>query len=323
MTRLKTQWMWLTVFVTVSFSGTILFRGNHIREIKLTKAFRRTTESSLSWASMKHVTKSLAELGKMDEVNRHFLFLNHVPKCGSEILILLLQKLQGLNNYKHVRLTGGNQRFLTRTLQEDLVFEMYDVIRKEAVPLSFDRHVYFINFTSFDKQLPTYINLIRDPVDKILSRASYKDKLGKKDFYSKCLVRKKNNCNFKDGQPYDLTIPYFCGHDPRCMLLNNEWALQNAKSNVERYYPVVGVLEELNTTLEILEDKIPYFFKGAQEVYKESVLQIFKNKKKPPILKVVQDKLRETLVTEYEFYEWIKSRLFSQLQILYGEHNSH
>lgn len=120
--RLKTQWMWLTLLVTVSLSGTFLLSASRLREFRARRTTGRTTESSFSLASMKHVTKSLAELGKMDEVNRHFLFLNHVPKCGSEILILLLQKLQGLNNYKHVRLTGGNKRYLTRLQQVSILF---------------------------------------------------------------------------------------------------------------------------------------------------------------------------------------------------------
>lgn len=55
-------------------------------------------------------------------------------------------------------------------LQEELVYEMYNVIRNEAVPLSFDKHVFFVNFTLYDKQQPTYINLIRDPADKFFSR---------------------------------------------------------------------------------------------------------------------------------------------------------
>lgn len=109
---------------------------------------------------------------------------------------------------------------------------------------------------------------------------------------------------------------------------------------MEKYYPVVGILEELNVTLEILEHKIPYFFKGVQDVYKKQLLskcfsyvfdwwrfsfisEVYKKKKKPKIMEVVQKKLKETLVKEYEFYEWIKSRLFRQLQIMYGEHNSH
>lgn len=49
--------------------------------------------------------------------------------------------------------------------------------------------------------------------------------------------------------------------------MNDEWAYHEAKSNVERYYPVVGVLEELHKTLEVLEKKIPYFFKGVRKIY--------------------------------------------------------
>lgn len=42
--------------------------------------------------------------------------------------------------------------------------------------------------------------------------------------------------------------------------------------NVEKYYPVVGVLEELNSTLAVLENKIPRFFKGIQEIYFKELL---------------------------------------------------
>lgn len=56
-------------------------------------------------------------------------------------------------------------------------------------------------------------------------------------------------------------------------LLNDEWALARAKANVEHYFPVVGVLEELNKTLELFEQKIPYFFKGAQTLYYKDILR--------------------------------------------------
>lgn len=56
------------------------------------------------------------------------------------------------------------------SLKEEVVDEIYDIRRNLAIPLSFDRNVYFINFTSFDKQLPTYINLIRHPVAKVMAR---------------------------------------------------------------------------------------------------------------------------------------------------------
>lgn len=54
--------------------------------------------------------------------------------------------------------------------------------------------------------------------------------------------------------------------------LNDDWALKSAKANVERYYPVVGILEEINATLEVFENKIPYFFKGVQNKYYRDIL---------------------------------------------------
>ena len=43
--------------------------------------------------------------------------------------------------------------------------------------------------------------------------------------------------------------------------------MRKAKENVERHYAVVGVLEELNKTLTVLEHYVPRFFKGALDVY--------------------------------------------------------
>ena len=48
---------------------------------------------------------------------------------------------------------------------------------------------------------------------------------------------------------------------------NTEVAMRKAKENVERHYAVVGVLEELNKTLTVLEHYVPRFFKGALDVY--------------------------------------------------------
>lgn len=72
-----------------------------------------------------HVTKSLAELGKMDEINSHILFFNSVPKCGGEVVVLLLQWLQGWNSFRHVRLRGGARRRLSRLEQVGYVYFLF------------------------------------------------------------------------------------------------------------------------------------------------------------------------------------------------------
>ncbi|XP_049829942.1 uronyl 2-sulfotransferase-like [Schistocerca gregaria] len=278
-------------------------------------------------------TKSLAEVAAMPP-SAHVLLFNRVPKAGGEMLVLLLQWLQGRNGFRHVRLGPGPRR-MTRSQQESLVETIMKTIRDEAVPVAFDRHVYFINFTLFDKQSPTYINLVRDPVDKAASRFYYArvtpdprnpdlhyapPRLNKNFIssnFDECVALQDPECTFETGQPYDLTIPYFCGHEEWCMQLNNRMALEKAKENVEHFFPVVGVLEELNATLASLESNLPYFFKGVQKMYFEELLQPHKNRnrKKPPeVAHKTRKWLHSQLELEYEFYYWLRARLLTQIQ---------
>ncbi|KAK8787105.1 hypothetical protein V5799_023120 [Amblyomma americanum] len=53
-------------------------------------------------------------------------------------------------------------------------------------------------------------------------------------------------------------------------LVQNSWALDRARQNIERHFSVVGVLEDLNLTLALLEMHIPRFFRGATELYRKS-----------------------------------------------------
>ena len=52
---------------------------------------------------------------------KHVLFFNRVPKCGSEMLVLLLQWLQARNGFRHVRLKNTVKRHLTTDQQVGLV----------------------------------------------------------------------------------------------------------------------------------------------------------------------------------------------------------
>ena len=79
----------------------------------------------------------------------------------------------------------------------------------------------------------------------------------------------------------------FCGQMPFCTAFNSRQAMEEAKKNVEVRnqvvrviivtttviiilevsYPVVGVVELWDETLEVLEHTLPFFFKGATEMY--------------------------------------------------------
>ena len=82
----------------------------------------------------------------------------------------------------------------------------------------------------------------------------------------------------------------FCGQMPFCTAFNSRQAMEEAKKHVEvRFlavgvvvitifitifimilevsYPVVGVVELWEETLEVLEHTLPFFFKGAAEMF--------------------------------------------------------
>ncbi len=76
---------------------------------------------------------------------------------------------------------------------------------------------------------------------------------------------------FKMALFFPLLKPYFCGHRGECMEHGSAWALAEAKRNVERYYPVVGVIERLNDTLRVMEDALPTFCRNISEFYHKTL----------------------------------------------------
>lgn len=96
---------------------------------------------------------------------------------------------------------------------------------------------------------------------------------------------------------------------------NSAGALERAKYAVESQYAVVGVLEDLNTTLTVLEKYVPRFFSGASSVYfnEVNVLQkINKNNFKPPVSEEIKNLVRRNFTKEIEFYQFCKQRLYKQ-----------
>ena len=62
------------------------------------------------------------------------------------------------------------------------------------------------------------------------------------------------------------------------MELGSERALDKAKANIRKFYPVVGVLEDFQMTLDVAEKIIPRYFEGISYLYNEG-LQRKKEKK--------------------------------------------
>jgi dermatan/chondrotin sulfate uronyl 2-O-sulfotransferase UST len=114
---------------------------------------------------------------------------------------------------------------------------------RETSKTAYDRHLYFtdVNGCLEHNVDVTLISLVRDPIDKAVSRFYYNREIalerGQKgrqslelnaseqlrsiissdvDGFEDCVKKGLPECLFLEGQPYDLTIPYFCGHHPSC-----------------------------------------------------------------------------------------------------------
>ena len=117
-------------------------------------------------------------------------------------------------------------------------------------------------------------------------------------------------------------IMQFCGHEPICRKLNNIKALEKAKTNVEKHYSVVGITENINMTLAVLQVKMPEYFKDAAEFYHqdpEAKKRQVKTANKLPISEKVMKILTANLTQEIEFYEYCKKRLQRQFDEMLSE----
>ena len=162
---------------------------------------------------------------------------------------------------------------------------------------SYSKHMNFLNFEEFNRTNPVYVNMVRHPVERVISwyyyqRQSsyiiYKDEKNEtilkkrhhdppfyKRSYEDCFLQQLPECHYplnasthsyfgrRDHKSHTSQIAFFCGSELICDVFGSREALELAKSNVEKYYSVVGVLELWNETLETLEHYIPFFFKDA------------------------------------------------------------
>ena len=74
---------------------------------------------------------------------------------------------------------------------------------------------------------------------------------------------------FKSSLPLFISQSYFCGQHEECMAHGSRWALQQAKSNIDQWFPVVAVLERMKDSLQVLDHFLPRFFARAPHVYEE------------------------------------------------------
>lgn len=104
-----------------------------------------------------------------------------------------------------------------------------------------------------------------------------------------------------------LQVPFFCGHASDCWKPGSKWALEEAKRNLVRHYLVVGLTEDMESFIRVLEATLPRLFAGATHHYltsDKSHLRVTSQKGQPSAATV--NKIQQTTIwkVENEFYEF-------------------
>uniref|UniRef100_A0A0K8UYD1 Heparan sulfate 2-O-sulfotransferase pipe n=1 Tax=Bactrocera latifrons TaxID=174628 RepID=A0A0K8UYD1_BACLA len=233
---------------------------------------------------------STSSLNNTRKADIDILFFNRCAKVGSESMIQLLGNLETINGFNLDRFGPG--KGARRNLHPREQERVADYVFRLGAGSVYVEHIAWINFYDFGLPKPIYINLVRDPVERVISWYFY----ARNAYKNAWVFRKNPNANLKSavwfkkdfnecvrsGDPECQYVPYtfvdstgnfkrqslfFCGQNLDCLPFDSPYAIQIAKDRVERDYAVVGSWEETNVTLTVLEHYIPLFFSGAKSIY--------------------------------------------------------
>ncbi|GBP19034.1 Heparan sulfate 2-O-sulfotransferase pipe [Eumeta japonica] len=282
------------------------------------------------------------ELNNTARAGIELLFFNRVPKVGSQTFMELLRRLAIRNQFGFYR--DAVQRVETIRLAPLEQRALAELVSEYEPPAAYIKHVCYTNFTRYGYPTPIYVNVVRDPVERVISWYYYvrapwyyverkrafpdlplPDPAWLKKDFETCVLSGDRECRYVRGETHEgigdhrRQTLFFCGHEPECTPFNTVEALQRAKRVVEEQYAVVGVLEDMNSTLLALERYIPRFFQGASQLYWDGLNtfnRINRNAFKPPVSEAVKNIVRANFTREIEFYEFCRQRLYMQLKAL-------
>lgn len=234
----------------------------------------------------------------------------------------LFYKLGGQNKFRVASpYENGERQDKTDEEEKSFVTQLYT----EDHPFVYIRHLYFVDFTKYGEKQPLYVNIMRDPIERFESfyyftrfgntRGGGKSHMNdgrRQETIDDCVEKQRHECM----KPYWQVVPYFCGNSPGCSS-RSQWAVDKAKANIENSYLFVGLIEELDLSLDILENLLPRYFDNARGIYhmnpeNAKVKKDTQTNNKKPTSEITKKFLREetSLKLEYDLYDFVKDRFY-------------
>lgn len=290
-------------------------------------------------------------------LNPRFVFHNKIPKAGSTTMKWLLVGLAKRNNFEldHQRWCIDTANCVGRDPVTHIQYDGPDgekaiadyvpkkLAENESGKYLLLKHHHWFNFSDHGVEMPTYINIARDPVTRFASwyyfeRFGWERQEGQRDKFTikhgddqddkdrtldDCVLGGYNECL----EPVQVLVKYFCGTVQECSMMGktggHDWrqvaiATERAKRIIARHFHVVGVLENFEQTLALFEKMLPGYFSGAKDVYNTPVMA----KQRESSKSHHQTTLNETryalehgvLRYEVDIYNLVKTLFYEKLQ---------
>lgn len=319
----------LQLLAVLAFAVAMLFIENQIQRLEdsrsrleqtiarheLAEVEQRHSEDTAGRESLQQQQQQQPPSPVADKDDMVIIY-NRVPKTASTSFTNIAYDLCGKNHFHvlHINTTKNNP---VLSLQDQVRFVRNVTSWGAMKPGFYHGHVAYLDFSKYGvPKKPMYINVVRDPIERLVSYYYFlrfgddyrpglrRRKQGDKKTFDECVSSGGADCT---PEKLWLQIPFFCGHHSECWNAGSRWALEQAKYNLINEYLLVGVTEELEDFVLILEAALPHFFKGAMELYKTGKKShLRKTTEKKPPTKETTAKLQQSNIwkMENEFYEF-------------------
>ncbi|XP_030848101.1 heparan sulfate 2-O-sulfotransferase 1 isoform X1 [Strongylocentrotus purpuratus] len=248
---------------------------------------------------------------------KHIIIMNDVPRTGSR---LLYRAALNAFDYNWTSVTDH----LVRIEYEKKNIEEVQQLKP---PAFVHGHTSFYPYTDIWENPPIYINFMREPIARMESNFYY-ERFG--DYAQDPSIHHNDNLTLEQcvnkglvwcGPWWNWHI-LFCGYESLCQT-DHAWSLEKAKENIDQHYTFIGITEEFETSLQIIERLVPDLLGGLLKAYKElnddgtNWNELFRTRDKKRLSPRLVDKAREIMKEDVELYEYAYEK-FRQLKTRFG-----
>ncbi|CAG5095775.1 Oidioi.mRNA.OKI2018_I69.XSR.g14331.t1.cds [Oikopleura dioica] len=262
-------------------------------------------------------------------INDKFIFYNKMPRAGSSTLYAIIQELSGKHKFTSQKISSGELRDDNPAKNEPII----QFLKGKSLNKYFlTKTHYWLDFAEYEMKQPTFINLIRDPVEWFESRYNFKRRhpintasISERETFerpiSKCVLEEFDECSTRVHQPWLL---YLCGTSQTCKDLKSKdkkrrkKAIEFTKTNIAQNFYLIGLMEDFDLSLKMFEHALPRYFNGATKLMSSHKVQAAMKASQSANISSLNPLARKRLATvladEIDVFEYTKSLFYQKVK---------